>query len=38
MHHLTEENIKFANEFLKENNLSDKFVIGIHPGGKNDMA
>jgi len=37
-YHLTEKEIEFANKFLKENDLIDKFIIGIHPGGKNDMT
>ena len=35
---LTEKDVEFANKFFKENNLIGKFIIGIHPGGKNDMV
>lgn len=37
-YYLTEEEIEFANKFLDKNNLEGKFIIGIHPGGKNDMV
>ncbi|MBA2863644.1 glycosyltransferase family 9 protein [Methanococcus maripaludis] len=36
-YNLKNESVKFANEFFVENELKDKFVIGIHPGGKNDL-
>ncbi len=37
-YHLTEKEVEFTNKFLKENNLINKFIIGIHPGGKTDMV
>lgn len=36
---LAEENIKFADDYFKENELNDKYVLSIHPGcGSNGEA